>query len=403
MIHGLIMSKLDRDRFEVHVAANRGSRYEHTTAVEELRRIPDVHVRPTSFGPSLNFRSTTERIRDAIVTGPRALASLVGLAVYARRNNVRIVHCTEKPRDSFYGLLIARAVGAKCVIHLHVGVNPDWMLPLTTWAMRHADALIGVSDFIRQTAIEAGFRPERCFSVLNAIDVSLWHPEADGTPIRREFDLDSDAIVVTIISRVYLWKGHRELLQALAQLPSDLNWHLLLVGEDDLRAHPGHTSFIAELHELVIELGIEDRVVFTGFRRDVELIMAATDVFAMPSFEEPFGMVYLEANAMLVPVVALDSGGVGQVVDDDRTGLLCGPQDIEALAANLGRLIADRELREEMGQRGRERIFAAFLPERIARDAGRVYDQILASDLPPLGVITVDGVEDKTVASTAEA
>ena len=377
MIHGLIMSKLDRERFEVHVAANRGSRYEHTTAVDELRRIPDVHVRPTSFGPSLNFRSRAERIRDTLVTGPRAAASLVGLALYARRNGVRIVHCTEKPRDSFYGLLIARAIGAKCVIHLHVGVNPEWMLPLTTWAMRHADALIGVSDFIRQSAIDAGFSAERCHSVLNAIDVSLWNPQTDGFHIREEFGIGSDQIVVTIISRVYLWKGHRELLRALAEVSTDLDWRLLLVGEDDLRAHPGHGSFIEELRMLVRELGLQDRVVFTGFRRDVPELLAATDVFAMPSFEEPFGMVYLEANAMLVPVVALDSGGVGQAVEHGRSGMLSPHEDIATLSENLERLMADPMLRERMGRDGRQRIFEEFLPERIARDAGEVYEQIL--------------------------
>ena len=381
MIHSLIMANLDRARYEVHAAANRGSRYETTTAVESLRALPDVHVRPTSFGPSLNFRSWWTRVRDAVVTGPRAIASLVGLVVYARRHNVRIVHCTEKPRDSFYGYLVARAAGAKCIIHLHVKVNHDWMLPLTTWAMRRAEGLLGVSEYIKQTAIDSGYRPERCYAVVNAIDASRWEPTTDGSAVRRELGVATDEVVLAIISRVYKWKGHTELLQALAKVAPEFgNWRLLLVGVDDIRAQPGHKSYMAELRELTADLGLEEHVIFTGFRTDIPHVMAATDIYAMPSFEEPCAVAFLEALAMSVPVIALDSGGTSQLVDHGQSGLLSKPYDIDELAANILRLLRDPELRTAMGRHGRERVLEYYTPARIARDAEVVYDHVLGDE-----------------------
>ena len=85
-------------------------------------------------------------------------------------------------------------------------------------------------------------------------------------------------------------------------------------------------SYRRELSALAADLDLDDCVVFTGRRSDVARLMAAADVFAMPSLEEPFGLVYLEAMAMQLPVVALDSGGTPEVVEHGRSGLLCPPR-----------------------------------------------------------------------------
>jgi glycosyltransferase involved in cell wall biosynthesis len=377
MIHGLIMEYLDRSRYEVHAAVALGSAGSPSASFRKLQTIPNLHLRPTSFGPSINFRSRWQKLRDTFVTGPRAVFSLIGLVLYARRHRVKLVHCTEKPRDAFYGYLLARLIGAKCIVHIHVKVDHSWMLFLTRFAMRHADALVGVSDFVRDSAVASGYPPGRCFSVLNALEASDWDPSTSGTPVRREFDIPVDSVVLATISRVSVWKGHTDLLRALAMLPPDVqDFRLLLVGEDDIRAQPGHKSYIAELRVLSRELGLEDRVVFTGYRTDVQDLLAATDIYSMPSFEEPFGVVFLEAMAMERPVVALASGGVVQVVDE-CTGLLSEPGDIPQLAENLARLMRDGELRRRLGRCGRERVVASFGPRGMAEDVEGVYEQLL--------------------------
>jgi glycosyltransferase involved in cell wall biosynthesis len=97
----------------------------------------------------------------------------------------------------------------------------------------------------------------------------------------------------------------------------------------------------------------------------------------MPSFEEPFGVVFLEAMAMKKPVIALDSGGVGQVVDHRRSGLLSQPHDIDQLAANIVTLIEDAALRQTMGDYARSRLEQYFTPERMAHDMEEVYHRVL--------------------------
>jgi glycosyltransferase involved in cell wall biosynthesis len=118
---------------------------------------------------------------------------------------------------------------------------------------------------------------------------------------------------------------------------------------------------------------VADRVVFTGGRSDIPSIMAACDVFTLPSFEEPFGLVFAEAMAMRRPVVALDDGGTPEVVEHGRSGLLSPYGDIDALSANIARLIGDRELRARFGAYGRARVLDTFNAQRMARDAGDAY------------------------------
>ncbi|MGH9056718.1 MAG: glycosyltransferase family 4 protein [Acidimicrobiales bacterium] len=381
MVHSLIMRELDRDRFDVHVACNRGVGGEKSASLAVLERMPNLRVRPTRFGPSVNAKPTWEIVSETARQGISGVLGLAGLAAYARSNRVRIVHGTEKPRDALYGLLLARAVGAKAITHLHVGVD-SWMSPLTRWAMRHDDALIGVSEFVARTAVTSGYSAAKVTWVLNGIDSSRWDPAADGTAVRREFGIDVDIPVVSSISRLFPWKGHSLLLDALAKVKaSGTRFKLLVVGEDDPRATPGGSSQLSAIRSQVDRLGLPGEVIFTGFRSDVAGILAATDVYAMPSFEEPCSVAFLEAMAMARPVVALRSGGTPELVEHGETGLLSLPGEVDSLAANLSALLIDRTARRSMGLRARERAESLFTPERLAANVEAVYQRVLA--FPP--------------------
>jgi glycosyltransferase involved in cell wall biosynthesis len=101
-------------------------------------------------------------------------------------------------------------------------------------------------------------------------------------------------------------------------------------------------------------------------------------VFALPSFGEPFGLVYLEAMAMKRPAVALSYGGAAEVVEDGKCGLISPPGDINALSANLLGLLRDPALRQRFGEHGRKRAAAHFTPARMAADVADLYARLLA-------------------------
>jgi glycosyltransferase involved in cell wall biosynthesis len=398
---GLIMRNLDRRHWRVHVACNAGEQGGQSSSLESLRRIPDIHVRLTDFQTGLGgVGSTADKALAALRRAPSLLKTITGLTRYVRREQIRIVHCTEKPRDAFLGYVVSKLGGARCVIQVHVKAEP-WISRLVRWAMQRSD-LIAISEFVRRSLLDMGYSSRRMHVVLNALDVGRWDDQLggvdeagwnardDGVEIRAEFGVAPATQLLAIVSRLNPWKGHVDLIRALGVVRRHYpDFVLLIVGESDTMdpSSPRFFDFDA-IKALIDELDLRENVIFAGYRRDVPRIMAACDIYTMPSFEEPFGMVYLEAMALAKPVVSLDNGGTPEVVLHGETGLLSPAGDIEALAANIRTLLEDPELRSKMGERGRARVETAFNAARLARDVERVYQSAL-------GIPVSDELSDK--------
>lgn len=376
MIHSLMMKYFNREYIKVYAACNPGSSKLISDSFKALKKIPDLTLRPTNFGFSVNNTSKTTILKNSFLIIP-TMFDLLRLAWYIKKNKIQIIHGTEKPRDAFYGVLLSKITGAKSVIHLHVKAE-NWISPLTRWAMGQADAIIGVSDFVAKSVVEMGYSPEKTHYVLNSLDLSGWNYEVDSNIIRKEFDIEPELPLIAIISRLFHWKGHTELVKALAKVKdSGQNFKLLIVGEDDPRAVPGRGSYTAELKTLTQELGLTEQIKFIGFRNDIPQIMAACDIYAMPSYEEPCAVVYLEAMAMQKPIIALNSGGTPQLIEHGKSGLLSEPQDIDQLSDNILTLIKNPELRVKLGMYGRQRVEEYFTPRRMADDVEKIYRSLV--------------------------
>lgn len=385
MIHTLLMRYLDREVVNVHIASNHGREGARPAIYHVLNTIEDAAHRDTRFGPSITNMSRLAAVSETVKSAGGVALSLAGLAAYCRRNNIDIVHCKDSPRDAFWGLLVAKAAGARCIIHVHVKAEP-WIRPQVRWAMRQADALVGVSEFVADSLVAMGYCRDKTHWVLNGLDLTRWNSQDDGAldemgwsdhsdgEVRSEFGIASDVPVLACLSRLIPWKGHRELIRALAVVKRSVpDFRLLLVGS----TMEGHEVYAEELRQLTQELELGESIIFAGYRRDVPRIMAASDIYAMPSFEEPFGMVYLEAMAMRKPVIALDNGGPREIVEHQKSGLLSKPEDIDHLAANIVELIGNPELCRKMGLYGRRRVEDYFTPQRMAQDMQLIYEKLV--------------------------
>jgi glycosyltransferase involved in cell wall biosynthesis len=376
-IHGDLMRFLDRKRFAPHLACAQGDGPGDSVSLARFRTIADVRIRPTHFAPGFRHRSREEILRQARATAAFPF-ELLALVAYVKRHGIRIIHSTDRPRDAVYSVVLGKLTGAKSIVHVHVAWSEGYSAP-AKWGVRSADAVFSISRFVTGTVVATGTPRERVYTVLNGIDLARWDPAIDGREVRRELGVPEGAPLLASVSRLFRGKGQTELVKAFARARKDVPdaW-LAIVGGDALEVHG--SSFTAELKALARELGVADRVLFTGERSDVPRIMAACDVFTMPSQEEPFGLVFLEAMAMRRPVISLNDGGTPEVVDHGRSGLLSPHGDIEGLAANLVTLARDPELRRRMGEYGRARVLEAFTAQRMARDAADAYDAILAGE-----------------------
>jgi glycosyltransferase involved in cell wall biosynthesis len=179
--------------------------------------------------------------------------------------------------------------------------------------------------------------------------------------VRAELGAPADGVVILSASRMEPWKGHLDLVRALARL-SALPWVLWIAGGAQ-RAH--ERAHVAAVVGEVRRLGLESRVTLLGERRDVDRLLAGADVFAQPNTApEPFGIVFAEALRAGVPVVTTNMGGAPEIVDDS-CGRLVAPHDPLALVNALEALVSDRVLRESLGRLGPVRVATMCDPSGV--------------------------------------
>jgi len=376
-INMLLMRYFDRKHVEVHVAYTASIEQEKTSLFKALTAIPNIYLRPTNFGPAFSQRSKIAIAREMIISGVPTIKSILGLARYIKRHNIDIIHisCTAG-RDAFSGALLAKLTRTKSVVYLHYKYA-SWMSSRTFWAMRQANGIVGVSDYVAQSVIANGYPPGKVYFVLNGIEIDRWKAETNGSAIRDEFGIASNAPVLAIVANLLPWKGHEQLLEALVKVKEAIpTIKLLIVGADSPEAMGGNL-YSPTLRKVVNELGLSDQVIFTGHRKDVQNILAAIDLYAMPTFEEPFGLVFLEAMAMKKPIVAIESGAVPEVVEHGKSGLISPLNDSTQLAENIVTLLNDPALRTQMGNYGRQRVEEYFNAQRMADDMEHLYLHIL--------------------------
>jgi glycosyltransferase involved in cell wall biosynthesis len=238
---------------------------------------------------------------------------------------------------------------------------------------RRVDGLIAVAPDVKTSILAAmpGIPAEQIAVIPNGVDTRRYRQTVDRAALRRSLGLDERARLIAVVATLKEQKGHHILLDAAASVVHRYpEAHFLLIGDGELR--PALVSRIGAL-------GLEEHVHLLGTRHDVPNLLAASDLFALPSLWEGLAMALVEAMASGLPVVATDVSGTRQVMIDGATGLLVPPADAERLAAALVVLLEDPARAREMGVAGRNRVESQFSASRQAADHLALFHRELAA------------------------
>jgi D-inositol-3-phosphate glycosyltransferase len=201
----------------------------------------------------------------------------------------------------------------------------------------------------------------------------------DRQAARAELGFDSEDKIVLYVGRFDPRKGIETLVRALGQSEFRGNKNLkLIIGGGSV---PGQSDGMERerIEEIIAELGMQDFTTLPG-RLSQEILpsyYAAADVCVVPSHYEPFGLVAIEAMASYTPVVASDVGGLQFTVVPEATGLLAPPQDVDAFATAIDRILGNPEWRDKLGKGGRQRVESKFSWDGVASQLGELYTEIL--------------------------
>lgn len=232
--------------------------------------------------------------------------------------------------------------------------------------------MVAVSrDIARDLTERVGVRPDGLVTIYNGVDLAAVRRPGEGRRLRRELGLAEGAPVVGAIGNLLPVKGHTFLVQAAARLVRDWpDLTVLLCGRPVLGP---------DLERQAERLGLAGRVRVLGFRDDVGALLDAFDVFVLPSLSEGLSLALLEAMAAGTPVVATAVGGTPELVRDGETGLLVPPGDAAALAAAIGRLLADRTLAQRLAASARAHVESSFGADAMAARYDALYAEMIGA------------------------
>jgi glycosyltransferase involved in cell wall biosynthesis len=284
-----------------------------------------------------------------------------------------VVH-THLLHADLYGIPAARWAGIPVVSSRH---NDDafrrrFLIRLVNrglWGM--VDAGIAISDAIARFSVEIeGVPPAKIHTIYYGLEAIQ---PLDRAVVRAalidEWGLKSDDVLIGTVCRLIEQKGISFGLQAFVRLADSFpNARLIIVGDGVLRP---------TLENEAQALGIGHRVYFLGWRTDIPSIMAALDVFLVPSLWEGFGLVLLEAMAQATPIIASAVSAIPEIVVHGETGLLVPPHDVDALAEALTHLLSDKPLRQHMGLLGKDRLETHFSAARMVDQTVELYEMLL--------------------------
>lgn len=349
---------LDKRKFNIILAFL----YDGPTPEEARRKGFPVHIFPRRFkkDPALIYR----------------------IMRFIKEKDIDLVN-THLPNADFFGRLAARFAGTKAIVTTmhsflfgtmaHKGERKVWEALNYGQEMllsRLNHRIITVCETLREKFISQGIKEEKIVTIPPGVDLGKFNPSSPyRSYLKEEFSLGKEDKIVGTVGRLVPAKNLSLFLRVAREVTREVpGTKFVLVGDGPLKEN---------LEREVDLMGLTSRVIFTGWREDVERIIPGFDLFLLTSTTEGMPLSLLQAMASGIPVAATGVGGVPEIVRDEKTGFLCEPGNLESLRLAVISLLRDRDLAQFIGSRGRELIEDNFDLRAIADKTMNVYEVLL--------------------------
>ncbi len=326
----------------------------------------NILVCPPDSGIDSVARLAGIQVQNLFCAGDLDLPFAYRLSQFLKEQSPDIVHCHSRRGADLLGGLAASYADIPAVVSRRVD-NTEMRL-MATLRYKPFRKIIAISEAIAEVLREHDVEEERIAVIRSAVDSDAFAGAPDHEACKKEFGLRDDEFTIAATGQLIPRKGHRYLLQAVADLA---------------RRHPGIRVVIFgdgylnnQLRAQAASLGLGGVVQFAGFRDDLDTFIGCFDLLVHPALAEGLGVAVLKAAAAGVPVVGFDSGGLREAVEHGETGLLVKAEDSDALRQAIASMIEDNSMRQRMGVAGRERMRAEFSIATMADKHVALYESL---------------------------
>jgi glycosyltransferase involved in cell wall biosynthesis len=290
-------------------------------------------------------------IKDIKLKNLLDIRSVLKIIKVCLREDVKVI-VVNLGKEYWPATFVAKLLGLKIIVIRH---QTNKLRKITNRLLAgHVDGIIAVSNAVRESLMSCGVPAGKIQVIHNAVNLDRFDPSSvDRNGVRRELCIDNDDMVIGTAGRLCREKGGLELLSAMHRLVQKYSsLKLMFVGDGPYKA---------ELEETARSLSMTDKVIFTGFRYDMQRMYSAMDIFVLPSrCEEAFGIALIEAMAMKKPVIGADTGGIPEIISHGINGILVPPRNAGALSEAIAGYIENKEVFRDIASAGRKTVELKF-------------------------------------------
>lgn len=291
-----------------------------------------------------------------------------------KKRNIKIVR-THQYHANLYGRLAALLAKTPCIVaSVHNVYTIDRKLHrrmINRFLARFTDKVVAVSEIVKKDILKYdGLRKDKVTVIYNGIDTDRLLNK-DSNVIRSEFNISSDVPVTGTIGRLTFQKGQKYLIEAVSIIKEKFpKIMLLIVGDGPMKD---------ELQNYAKALGLNEHVIFTGSRRDIPALLAAMDIFVLPSLWEGLPNALLEAMASGKPIIATDIPPVREAINFEKEGILVPARNSSAIASSIEFLLVNKTFAVIFGNNAQERAYSDFNITTTVDKYTNLYEDILSN------------------------
>lgn len=362
-----IVPRLDRDRWHIDLVtlSRPGPLAEDLETAGFRVWSPPLASRITRSGPLI-------RLLRALITVP-------WLWFWFLRKRPAMAHFILPEAYLIGGLCAVLAGQSRMIMSrrslAHYQDRHPFLARVERWLHKQMAVVIANSEAIRGELLEESIPEHRTRVILNGVDTNAIRPDAArGATLRQSLTIPPDSLVLMIVANLIPYKGHADLITALASIREALpdNWQLLCVGRDD--------GIGDALQAQSAEAGLAPHIRFLGSRSDIPALLNVADVSLLCSHEEGLPNAVIEAMSAGVPTIATKVGGTGEIIDHGVTGLLVPAHNPDALAQSILELAQDPARRDAMGTAARAEIENTYGLDICARAYDDLYQHVMTPE-----------------------
>jgi glycosyltransferase involved in cell wall biosynthesis len=296
------------------------------------------------------------------------LVSVLKLRNLIKKYKIDLIHCNEF-WTAPYAYWSTRGIPVPLISHVRLSMTPK---KIRDYYLGHITKIICVCKALVEEFAAWPDYKKRVIPIYNGVDLKEYDPERIiENNLRTEFFIPSECLVIGLVGQISRRKGQDHLIRIAPELiKHNPDIRFLIVGSSR------EPEYVKEIHTMIDNLGVKDHFIFTGDREDMPRVYQSIDILVLPSQREGFGRVVAEAEAMEIPVVVSNAGGLVEVVEHGKTGFTFNWGSEREMLEHLIRLCDDPDLRIRMGKEGRKLVESHFSQEIMVRKITDVYKKV---------------------------